>query len=66
MTSKRLLFQVQSQSGLNEQGSSSMRVSPDAGNSPGNIASAAYLPRPIDKKEDVEDIITCLLDLKLN
>ena len=43
-----------------------MRVSPDAGNSPGNIASAAYLPRPIDKKEDVEDIITCLLDLKLN
>ncbi|CAO2036228.1 unnamed protein product [Urochloa humidicola] len=61
--SKKKTPLVQSQSGLNEQGSS---VSPGSGNPPSNLATVAVLPCPGDKKEDVEDIVACLRDLKLN
>ncbi|CAL5030416.1 unnamed protein product [Urochloa decumbens] len=57
---------VQSQSGLNEQGPYLMSISPDAWNPLSNIATAAVLPSPGDKKEDVENIVACLHNLKLN
>ncbi|XP_062185855.1 uncharacterized protein LOC133889346 [Phragmites australis] len=56
--------QVRSQSELNEQGSSSMCVPPDAGSLSSDIAADSDLQRPRDKKEDVEDITACLSNLK--